>query len=331
MTGYLRLGLAALVLLSHTGITINGLNPGVIAVIIFYMLAGGVVTHLWHDILPQGKGKLRAFYTDRILRIFPLYLYIASLTAIFILITGYGSPSFQPLATLSNILIIPLSYFMFIDNSILTDPTWWLIPQAWSLGTELQAYLMLPFILIYKRAQLPVLIISISIYTAANLNIIHTDHYGYRLLPGIFFMFLIGSILKQESRRSIISTPSNWLLLLATINYLILHCTSGFQHVYTQETLVGILIGIPLLRLASATNIKLPHNKTAASLSYGVFLSHFLVIWFLDYSGAIEQHTLQYYAVLMALTLAISYSGAYLVEKRINTIRMRSGLKLTSK
>ncbi len=331
MTGYIRLILAILVLLSHTGITINGLNPGVIAVIIFYMLAGGVVTHLWHDIIPQGKGKLRAFYIDRILRIFPLYLYVAGLTVIFILITGYGDPHFQPLITLSNIVIIPLNYYMFIDNTILSSPPWRLIPQAWSLGTELQAYLLLPFILMYKKAILPILAISFMLYTAANLNVIHTDYYGYRLLPGILFIFLIGGILKQEQKKATRPIRSNWLFLIAVTNYLIFHYASLFQHVYTQETLIGIIIGIPLLRLTSTSSIRLRYNKVAASLSYGVFLSHFLVIWFLDYSGSIEKGTLEYYIALMILTLVIAYSGIKLIEERVNIIRMRHTSSIINK
>lgn len=53
MFGYLRFTLAFLVLLSHVGVTFYTLNPGVIAVVIFYILAGYVVSHLYKDIFPE--------------------------------------------------------------------------------------------------------------------------------------------------------------------------------------------------------------------------------------------------------------------------------------
>jgi len=319
MAGYIRLSLAILVLLSHAGVTINGLNPGVIAVVIFYMLAGGVVTHLWQNILPQGKGQLLNFYKDRMLRIFPLYLYMLGLTIAFLLLTGYANPQFQVTTMLNNLLVIPLNYYMFIDNSILQSPSWWLIPQAWSLGAELQAYIIMPVVLIYKRAKMPVLIISFAIYTAANLNIINTDIYGYRLLPGVLFIFLIGSLLKEEQRTK--ASQSNMLFAVIVITYGLFNYLNMLQHSYTHETLLGLLIGMPLLRLIRHLPPNGPFNKLAASLSYGVFLSHFLVIWCLDYSEITTRGSVGYFALLIGVSIGIAYSGIMLVERKTKAIR----------
>jgi len=282
MTGHIRFILAFFVMLSHTGFVINGLNPGVIAVIVFYILAGGVVTHLWHDILPNGKFKLWSFYRDRVLRIYPLYLYIALLTTLFIAITNFGEPRFSYFNIITNGLIVPLNYFMYLDNTVLTDPSWWLIPQAWSLGTELQAYLVLPLLIVYKRVRWVILLLSVLIYMLANLNYLHTDYFGYRLLPGVLFIFIIGCILKESKNSRNYQLPII-IYTLTLVTYIIFDYYDAFKHVYTQETLLGILIGIPLITVASATNVKLPFNKLAGNLSYGIFLSHFLVIWLLEY------------------------------------------------
>lgn len=323
MIGYIRLLLAAIVLLSHVDVRINGLNPGVVAVIIFYMLAGGVVTHLWQNILQDGQGKLLHFYKDRMLRIFPLYIYMALLTLLFIVVTGYGNPHFSPTAIISNILIIPLNYYMVFDNAILTEPKWWLIPQAWSLGAELQAYLLLPIVFIYKRIRLPIFIASFTVYMLANLGVINTDYFGYRLLPGILFIFILGGMIKeaQTSKKKI-----TWLVVffMALITmYALFAFNNAFQHVYTQETLIGLLIGIPLLTLAGQSTLELPFNKMAGSLSYGVFLSHFLVIWVLDYSQLIQKATTLYYIALIALAALIAHSGKTLVELKVDRIRTR--------
>jgi len=76
MTGLLRLFLAILVLISHLGLYFFGLNEGVFAVVIFYILAGHVVTFLFTK---RFKNDVKNFYRDRFLRIFPVYWLVAIL------------------------------------------------------------------------------------------------------------------------------------------------------------------------------------------------------------------------------------------------------------
>jgi len=148
MFGYLRFFLAYLVLLSHIYIKFYGLNVGVFAVVMFYILAGYVVSHLYLDILPKTKNRVFLFYKDRFLRIFPLYIYIAIITLLFLYITDYGNPKYSIQNIVSNFTIIPLNYYMYIDTTILQKPSWWLIPPTWSLGTELQAYILLSIVIL---------------------------------------------------------------------------------------------------------------------------------------------------------------------------------------
>ena len=76
MFGYLRFILAYAVMLSHIGVRVHGLNPGVMAVVVFYLLAGYVVSFLYRELFASRQERLRYFYMDRIKRIFPLYLYV---------------------------------------------------------------------------------------------------------------------------------------------------------------------------------------------------------------------------------------------------------------
>jgi peptidoglycan/LPS O-acetylase OafA/YrhL len=283
MIGYIRLILALMVLLSHAGVKVYNLNPGVIAVVIFYMLAGGVVSHLWHDVIEEGEGKLYRFYKDRFLRIFPHYLYTLTLTLLFLLITDYGKPEYNLLAIINNLLIIPLNFFMMLDSTVMTSPDWNLIPPAWSLGTELQAYLLLPLAFMYKRFAIALFMISISIQMLANFNVIHTDYFGYRLLPGVLFIFLLGSQLKNKLSKGTVLAYT--LIIVATSVMYSYFDAREITQVYTREVLLGIIIGIPLLSVANAVSFKLKFNKLTGALSYGVFLNHFLVIWILDFMG----------------------------------------------
>ncbi len=316
MLGYVRLLLALAVLFSHVDIRVYGLNPGVIAVVIFYMLAGVVVTHLWHHVIPAGSGKLWHFYQDRLKRIAPLYMYAALLALLFLLLTDYGSPQYSPLALLNNFLIIPLNYYMYIDSLVMSAPAWNLIPQAWSLGAELQAYLLLPLALAYPRVRGVLFVLSFAVYIAANLTYLNADHYGYRLLPGVFFIFLMGSYLKEsQGSEWWFVTPLLLFVLMATA-YLVFSVRGLFPAAYMKETLIGMLIGIPLISYAYRSRVKWPFNRLMGSLSYGVFLTHFLVIWVLDYLNLAPNSGVLYWFLLLSSTLMTALVGVFLVERR---------------
>ncbi len=323
MLGYIRLLLATVVLLSHVDVRVYSLNPGVIAVVMFYMLAGVVVTHLWHEVIADGPNKLWRFYRDRLLRITPLYFYAALLVLLFLVITDYGDPQYKPLALLNNVLIIPLNYYMHLDSTIMSAPAWNLIPQAWSLGAELQAYLVLPLALVCPRIRLVLFGLSFAVYIAANLTYINADHYGYRLLPGVLYVFLIGSYLKESQAGSHkITLPLLFFVALSLV-YLLFEGADLFPKAYMKETLIGMLIGIPLITAAYLSSIKLPYNRFMGSLSYGVFLTHFLVIWLLDFWGVTSSNSLLYWTLLLGMTAIISIIGVFLAEKPLLKRRQR--------
>lgn len=80
--GTYRLILALLVLVSHMGLTVLGLNPGVVAVISFFMLSGYVMTALIkrYYLAPR---SIPDFYLDRLMRLQPQYLFYLTLSVIY--------------------------------------------------------------------------------------------------------------------------------------------------------------------------------------------------------------------------------------------------------
>lgn len=342
MFGYLRFILAFFVLVSHVDVRFYGLNPGVIAVVIFYMLAGYVVSRLWRDILPMGRRKLYNFYRDRVLRILPLYIYVAVLTLIFLSVTGFADPEVSFSKLMGNFLIVPLNYYMVLDTTILTNPDWCLIPPAWSLGTELQAYILLPLVLMFKKLKILLAALSFGVYMLANFAVINPDYFGYRLIFGVFFIFVTGtslqtSLTNRGSNRSKLDFDKlyPWLLwVVVALSGLVFTCKNLFHPSYTKETFTGILIGIPLIYfIARSANtgrngrlvVNLPGNALLGSLSYGVFLSHFLIIWWLDYTCLIGKQTMAYIPAITLFSTFVAYSGVRFLEKRINKIRKKTG------
>ena len=297
MFGYLRFILAIFVLISHLNVRFFSLNPGVIAVTIFYLLAGFVVSHLYNDIFSNKKNKLLQFYTDRIVRIFTLYIIVATITIIFLLITHYGNPHFTLIKLLYNYTIIPLNYYMYIDSTILTNPKWQLIPPAWSLGTELLAYLLLPLALISKRFFYISFIITLTIYIIANMKLLNSDYFGYRFIIGVFFIFLFGSLIQQKKK---IETLTLYMLLLIIAFFLYKY--NNLSGAYAKETLIGIIVGIPIVTYIS-TKSNLIFNKTLGRLSYAIFLTHFLTIWILNYLS------INSYIIIIVLSISIINSA----------------------
>ncbi|EQB34360.1 hypothetical protein M947_11370 [Sulfurimonas hongkongensis] len=322
MFGYLRFILASMVVLSHTGVSIYGLSPGVMAVVLFYVLAGYVVSHLYEDIFKNKKNRLRYFIKDRLLRIFPLYIYIATLTLIFINLTSLSHSSYSITAILGNLFIIPLNYYMYADFALLSASgvDWWLIPPAWSLGTELQAYLLLALTINKKTIFISLSLISFTIYIIANLSILHPDHFGYRFIIGVFFIFSVGAAINKSHL-----THNRYFLIFIytsmTTLMTIFSIKNYFSPTYTKETFIALLVGIPLIYALKHIKIKLPLNSLLGSLSYGVFLSHFLSIWILQYLGFSKNHSLLYLISIFILSILVSYSGIVLIEKKVTKLR----------
>lgn len=324
MFGYLRLVLAFCVMISHMDILIYGLNPGVVAVVIFYLLAGFVVSHLFFDILPDSKYKILLFYKDRFLRIFPLYIYIMLLTVIFLLLTSFANPNFTFVKLFYNITIIPLNYYMYIDSAILTNPSWCLVPPAWSLGAELQAYILLSLVFLFRKFRIFFAIGSFIIYIIANLSILNPDYFGYRLVVGVFFIFYTGSAIHKitSKKGDIFEKLFPVFIFFSTILLtFVFYVLDSFSPTYTKETLLGLFIGVPLIYFMSRTKIKFPLNFLFGSLSYGLFLSHFLSIWILEYFDFNIENILLKICAVFFLSILISYIGVVAIEKKINSIR----------
>ena len=292
--GLLRYLLASLVLASHLGHTVlGGINPGVSAVVVFYILAGHVVSGLWQKWHEQ-PGALTRFYTDRLWRILPQY-YAACAAAALLWLAGAQSPflAAQPgvLHWLAQLAVVPLSFYMVTgaDNFVL-------VPPAWSLGVELQFYLFAPFmVLLPARLLALTMAASLAVFIAAQAQWLHPDYFGYRLLPGVLFLFLAGAWLRRRT------APAALLLLWCGMALYLAAIWGQMPYVpYRLDVALGFVVGLPTLawvqvwrqRLSkppASASQRLPTllrtlDRGLASASYGVFLWHFPVLWALELS-----------------------------------------------
>ncbi len=316
MFGSFRFLLAALVALSHVGVQIAGLNPGVIAVIGFYMTSGYVMTALLRKTDTDWHG-VRWFYLDRLLRIMPLYLTVAGITLIWFLWSARTSlylqhaPGWQDL--LNNALIVPLNFFKFNDSAAFT-----LVPPAWSLGAEIQFYLLIPLLLI-RRLRALAFAIGLAVYGIAAWGLIDTDTFGYRMLPGAMMFFLLGSALHDVRLR-----PRLGLVLAlggalaALLIWLLLQQHGRLSLGFNRETLAGVGLGLPILLALSRLRLQ-RWDSWLGDLSYGVFLCHFLV----QTAFMPPPTTLQETCIYLVASIALAALLHWLVERPAQQWRRR--------
>lgn len=320
MLGTYRLVLAVLVALSHIGVGVFRLNPGVIAVVGFYLVSGYVMTGLIRRYYNRSDRTL-GFYRDRFLRLYPHYLVIAGITLAWLAATGAVTDYLRAPPTigrlLENALVVPLNWFMFNQSDRFT-----LIPPAWSLGAEVQFYIVVPAILL-TGIRLPLLLASVAVYASASFGIINSDWFGYRLLPGVLWIFLLGTCLydlHQEPdwrRRGTVACVG--VTALAAAFALLLAVTRHVTLPYNRETLIGLVAGVTAIQLL-AHRPRRPLDDFIGNLSYGVFLCHFLVMW-VFFGGQVSgwAQTLGYLSIAVAIALCMFL----LVERPVLRLRHR--------
>lgn len=310
MLGTFRLLLALLVALSHADFRIAGLNPGVFAVVCFYLISGYVMTGLLRTHYSRWR-DIPAFYADRGLRLLPQYFALALLTLIWFYWsqknTAFLQHSPDSMELLANFLVVPLNYFMFNHTDQFT-----LIPPAWSLGAEIQFYLLMPLILLLRTRWL-IIASSLLVFAAAAWGIIHTDYYGYRLLPGVLIFFMAGSLLydyrEQAVQRKIVCLSVLTAVLMGGV---VLWLSGHLQLPYNRETLLGACIGVPVLYFLG----RLPQtswDNRLGDLSYGVFLNHFFLQWSLTGVPQSASGWLLY----LGVSLALSFVTQKLIERPV--------------
>ena len=126
---------------------ILGLFKGFAVVDMFFVLSGFILTLVYHELNPAGLGN---FALRRILRIFPLHLFVLAVLAALSL--AHLANGQVELATL------PIVAFMLSPYVGLTHGLW--NPVIWSTGVELSCYLAFPLALpALRRLGLPALVL----------------------------------------------------------------------------------------------------------------------------------------------------------------------------
>lgn len=317
--GFLRFVLALCVLVSHTPLL--SFEIGVVAVVVFYMLAGFVMAHLYFDVFASNAHRVHALLCDRLLRIYPLYLYAFALCSGFVLLFDFHSPHFTLANVAAHLLVIPLNYCMFFDFGILTrafEPE--LNHLTWSLGAEIQAYLVLLLGFVCPLFLRLFAALSFAVFLCAIFGIIDTDIYGYRLLVGIFFVFALGS----WQRRLKGNATMAFAFIVSCVALALFGIGKLFAIVflpYAREVLLGLALAPWLIMLFRHRHWR--GNRLLGALSYGIFLTHTPAMWILESCGIPKSASLGYVGAVVALAIMLALFGIVAIERPIERYRLR--------
>lgn len=329
--GSIRYILAVAVLLSHVDIRVAGLNPGVMAVIGFYMISGYVMTGLIQRHYNSVR-SIHRFYLDRLLRLYPQYLLICALVLLWLWSSDRTTQflSRAPIVEdfLNNILIIPMNFFMWNGADQFA-----LVPPSWSLGTEMQFYLLAPLVVISPVLAWMLGVGSVFVQVLAWLGLIHPEWFGYRLLPGVLCFFLYGVLVYRLLHAP--ATARFWrgrgaiifLLgfppVIAALVLLWLRSEGLHSVPYHQEVLIGFGVGGVLLVFGALAKPS-QWDSLLGDLAYGVFVNHFLLIWLFGEAAP--------KGVALAGLVALSTLLAYLTFRAVEqpALRLRHRIRRAS-
>lgn len=308
--GTLRTLFALAVVFGHSwpsGIVFVG---GRNAVQLFYVISGFLISYVLVE--KKAYSKLRDFYTNRYLRLYPIYFCVALLTlgAMLLLDTVSPQPSSSSfwrvyenapasadlLLTLSNLFLFGQDWVMFsgVENDTLVFAGNFLqsevvlyqgliVPQAWTLGVELTFYLIAPWVLPKRKLIYLLLILSIGLRIyLINAGLGLKDPWTYRFFPTELALFLLGALSHQvllpfyqkvlARRLDMASNAATWLLIVFSISFFLI---PGKEVWKTFFLFAAFILLVPLAFLFQN---RYRMDNWIGNLSYPVYIGHMFII-----------------------------------------------------
>jgi len=270
---------------------------GNMAVTLFFTLSGFLITYrLLKEKEITGKISLSSFYKRRMARILPLYYLIVGLTfLVFANFVFYDMPG-ELIQWRDHKTTIGLIYLLHIPNIYYLFPKLPLVAHTWTVGVELQFYLLWPLLLTYSTKLFRAMVFCLAGFLALKgvASMIPYIYYNGEFIRDLnrflfisrFETFMIGGIAawslinnKKGILRVIYTRSVQWISLLLFFGLLF----SGWALQGIDQLVYAGLFALILLNVASNTNSLLKFNWRPmlylGKISYGVYIFHPVVIF----------------------------------------------------
>lgn len=348
--GLIRLFLAFAVLMSHADAFDINIIPGQVAVQAFFIISGFYMALILAQ--KYKECSVFVFYTNRLLRLFPAYLFMlfVSLGLLYALDVGIFIYIDKFKKVFTNGLFMAVSYlwaniavmgqeilfllgidtanysFYWAPNGTASAKAWnyVLIPQAWSLSMELYFYLLAPFIL---RLRIRWVILLFTLSLCLRLLIVSKgpeyDLFLRRCFPAELCLFLLGSLsyfvftIFGGCKNKYPLGLSSWAMVLAVL---------VFYNEINEKFSLALLAFTMFLSMPFIFNLTKDSriDRFFGNISYPIYIVHFLIVAiFEEYFE--EQYFEDKYPLFMLLVavFAASLVVYYAIEAPIDRWRQR--------
>ena len=270
---------------------IIALFPGVP---IFFFISGFLIYGSWNNI---HKDKLKVFFTNRILRIYPALILCFFISVLSVIMTGYLKAAIITDPQFISWAAAQLSIFQFYNPEFLRGyGIGALNGSLWTIAVELQFYVLTPLIAWLYRYHKKWAVTFFMVCVV--FNILNTHIIGDTTLMGKLFkvsfmpwisMFMVGAYVSSNARLQ------SWILKRNLVGLILIYVVTYYM---TSVFGMGNGNGITLIAYlaVAALVFKLAYTKPQISdqllkkmdISYGIYIYHMPVINFLifyNYTG----------------------------------------------
>lgn len=314
------------------------LPGGFLGVDLFFVISGYLVsTIILHNIEHQ-KFRFVDFFIKRIKRIVPAYLFM-------LFVVAFASVYFYLYLDIGTIRGTLLRCFFFISNHVFAGGANYFgasmsenpLLHTWSLGIEMQFYLILPLVLYFFRQKLTfvliVLIIILSIYSTVQIyGFDHQNEMYFSLLARIP-EFLVGALMSVLFNEGLDFNRRKNTILAFCCSAIFLICAFFITE---HSAFPGFLALVPTF--AAGFLLTLKNNFISdflakkwlvhfGELSYSLYLFHWPIMAIIRYRTDQYEFDLKTIFIISILTYTLSWFSYTFVESTFRKQKNRSFFK----
>lgn len=263
---------------------INSLKPvqnGWIFVDFFFVLSGFVVTYACSARLAEGRDTVRGFMTARIVRIYPLHLFMLALLIgmeVLRIAIGIGDTARAPFEGSRSVWAIFANLTLLHSTGVLTENSW--NGVSWSISAEMGAYLLFGavFATVPRHGTAIFLLtgtVSLALLLTLSPQGLDTT-YDYGYLRGLLgFSLGVGVHAAFRSGLRIGGTVAE-VLIVAAVIFATGHLDSG------RATFLALpVFALAVMIFASENGVvsailKAPPFRFLGRISYSIYMTHAL-------------------------------------------------------
>ena len=303
-------------------------SAGKYGVDIFFVISGFTISKTFKE-----AKNYRSYLIRRIMRVVPLYWLIISIATMLWLSGLFSLPywmqEFETQPDLYNFLM-HISMLSFLDYRIATS----LLGVEWTISIEFFWYVFLPPLICFGKTvsrligMIFVILILTGILSYISKELLGTSQpvkwspiaHGH-----LFFIGIISYYLRDRFKSISSQRPAIWIgvavalfALALTINF------GGRRGVLVLSTAILIVYVTPARAEWTTKPLTNRVMLFLGSISYSIYLIHILVIHVLDDLSMLPASSIGKFAIVYAITVALSTITYLLVEKPTN----RAGRRL---